>query len=373
MQLGVSGTAVSPYLFLDKRRHGEKNAISEVEDKDVVVKQVVKISISAMEYKHFQNTGEVSDDMEQTFLLTNQLSISLDLALNLQGPFKIESAKTMTIPHPNYKNPSKEGWNTERGRLFRLPPNESVEVSVSFQPKVTPLSDGTRDDIDESKDMKLDAAGRLKIKYSTGQEQFIEMKGELLRPLVAIQPSSYHYGMCHVEDDQDIIVYVNNPTLVQANYKIVHIPEIKSKRQRMILDPDNELNKEHFDDPSAFVFSEYEGSQQGPTLPLPSSGFCLPDDKNRKRVDPVFTKSNMSLTWRSGDPRDLEFGEKLRKVNKVNPRHPRAITVKFKPHLDKRYRSRFRFEVEEGSGFDVVFSGRGTYIEHGKKNAPPHV
>ena len=373
VKLGVSARAIAPYLFLDKRRHGEKNAISEVEDKDVNVKQVIKIAINAMEYKHFQRTGEVSDDMEQTFLLTNQSSISIDLALTMQGPFKIEKATTMTIPHPNYNNPGKEDWNTDRGQLFRLPPNESVEVSASFLPKVTPLSDGTRDDIDESKDMKLDAAGRLKIKYSTGQEQFVEMKGQLLRPLVAVQPSSYHYGMCHVEEEQDIIIYVSNPTLVVANYKIVHIPEIKSKRQRMILDPDNELNKEHFDDPSVFVFSEYEGSQEGPTLPLPSSGYCLPDDKNRKIHAPVFKKSNMSLTWKSGDPRDLEVGEKLRKLNQINPRNPRAISVKFKPHLQKRYRSRFRFEVEEGSGFDVVFSGRGTYIEHGKHNAPPHV
>ena len=373
VKLGVGATAISPNLFLDKRRHGEKNAISEVEEKDIDIKQVIKISISAMEYKHFKLTGEVSDDMEQTFLLTNQLSISLDLALTSEGPFKIESAKTMTIPHPNYNNPGKEPWNTDKGRLFRLPPLESVCVSVSFQPKVAPLSDGSRDDIDESKDMKLEAAGRLKIKFSTGQEQYVQLKGELLRPLVAVQPSTYHYGMCHIEDEHNIIVYVNNPTLVIANYKIVHIPEVRVQRPRMILDPDNELNKEHFDDPSVFKFSEYEGSQVGPTLPLPSSGYCLPHDKNRKKSNPVFSPSNMSLTWKSGDNRDLEIGEKLRKMNEINSRNPRAITIKFKPHLDKRYRSRFRFEVEEGSGFDVVLTGRGTYIENAKKNKPPHV
>ncbi|GMH97171.1 hypothetical protein TrVE_jg7849 [Triparma verrucosa] len=372
VKLGVEAMAVSPFLFLDKRRHGEKNAISEVDDKDVDVKQVVKISISAMEYKEYKETGELPDAMEQTFLLTNQLSISQDLALTCQGPFVLESAKTMSLPHPSYKNPSSEEWNTDRGRLFRLPPLESVEVSVSFKPKVTPLSDGSRDDVDESRDMKLDAQGRLKIKFNTGQTQFVELKGELLRPTVAVQPSDYHYGTVHVEEEQDIIVYVCNPTLVTANYKITHIPEIKPKRKRMILDPDNELNKAHTDDPSVFIFSEYEGSQAGPTLPLPSSGYCLPDDKNRKKHAPVFEKTSMSLTWR-GEESDLEFGEKLRKVNTINPRNPRAITVKFKPGLDKRYRSRFRFEVEEGLGFDVLLTGRGTYIEHGKRFAPPHV
>ncbi|GMH80067.1 hypothetical protein TL16_g08388 [Triparma laevis f. inornata] len=372
VKLGVEAIAVSPFLFLDKRRHGEKNAISEVDDKDVDVKQVVKISISAMEYKEYKATGELPDAMEQTFLLTNQLSISQDLALTCQGPFVLETANTMSLPHPNYKNPGGEEWNTDKGKLFRLPPLESVEVSVSFKPKVTPLSDGSRDDVDESRDMKLDAQGRLKIVYSTGQTQFVELKGELLRPTVAVQPSDYHYGTVHVEEEQDIIVYVCNPTLVTANYKITHIPEIPAKRKRMILDPDNELNKSHTDDPSVFIFSEYEGSQAGPTLPLPSSGYCLPDDKNRKKHAPVFEKTSMSLTWR-GEESDLEFGEKLRKVNTINPRNPRAITVKFKPGLDKRYRSRFRFDVEEGLGFDVLLTGRGTYIENGKRFAPPHV
>ena len=80
VKLGVEAMAVSPFLFLDKRRHGEKNAHSEVEDKDVNVKQVVKISISAMDYKSYKETGEVPDAMEQTFLLTNQLSISQVIA-----------------------------------------------------------------------------------------------------------------------------------------------------------------------------------------------------------------------------------------------------------------------------------------------------
>ena len=244
---------------------------------------------------------------------------------------------------------------------------------MSFKPTVTPLSDGSRDDIDESKDMKLDAAGRLKVLYSTGQTQHVELKGELLRPTVAVQPSDYHYGTVHVESDSSAIIYVCNPTLVTANYKIVHVPAVPPKRARMILDAGAELNQLHADEPSAFEFSEYEGSQPGPTLPLPSSGYCLPDDKNRNRSNPVFTKTAMSLTWRTGESADLDIGEKLRSVNVKNPRNPRAITVRFNPKLDKRYKSRYRFVVEEGLGFDVVLTGRGTYKEDGKRRPPPHV
>jgi hypothetical protein len=377
VKLSVNALAIRPWLYLDKRRHGEKNAITEGEDKEV--KQVIKFSISAMEYKEYKETKQVSDEMEQTFVLTNQKSIPFEFAINVEGPYKILSCRTLSLPHPMYNTPGKIPWNVDKGRPFMLPPNESIEISVGFFPTVTPMSDGSRDDIDESRDMKLEAAGRLKVGFSTGQTQFVELKGEMIRPLVAVSPSDYHFGVVHVEEHHDIMLFVINPTTVTANYKITHIPYEKPKRGRMILDPDNELNQSHEDAPDVFEFSEYEGNQPGPTLPLPSAGYCLPDDKNRLHGHhngagkPVFEKSAMGLTWKTGMNSDLVIDKKLRKLNSVNPRQPRAISVKFKPHLNKRYKSRFRFEVEEGSGFDVLLTGRGSYEENQKRAPPPHV
>jgi len=379
VKLSVDAMAIRPWLNLDKRRHGEKNALSEEGD-DVEIKQIIKFSISAMEYKHYKETREVSDEMEQTFLLTNSKSIPFEFALNVEGPYKMLSCKTLSLPHPKYSTPGRLPWNVEKGRPFILPPNESVEISVGFFPKVVPLSDGSRDDIDESKGMKLDASGRLKVTFSTGQTQFVEMKGEMIRPLVAVSPSDYHFGIVHVEEHHDIMLFVINPTTVTANYKITHVPFMEPKRQRMILDPDNELNREHVDEPDVFEFSEYEGSQRGPTLPLPTAGYCLPDDKNRLHhhggghgKGPVFDKDAMGLTWKSGMHSDLVIDDKLRKMNSVNPRMPRAISVKFKPGLNKRYKSRFRIEVDEGCGADVLLTGRGTYEENKRKAPPPHV
>jgi len=172
VKLNLSSKVIQPWLYLDKRRHGEKNALVDIPEEDIRVNQNLKWSISAMELKEWKATGEYSDAMEETFLMTNTRSIPLELALTSSGPFKIVEAVTLALPHPLAHTPSKCPWNVERGKLFSLPPGESVEISVAFLPEVSPLSDGSRDDIDESKEMKLDAKGRLKIFFATGQEQY---------------------------------------------------------------------------------------------------------------------------------------------------------------------------------------------------------
>ena len=366
IKLAVSAIAVQPWLYLDKRRHGERNAITANSFKEEPVHQYMKFSINATSLRRYKETKVFDECMKQTFLLRNVKSIPFEFAVTAHGPFKILETKTLALPHPMYNSPGKLAWNVDRGRPFSLPPDECLEVTVAFVPSVTPLSDGSRDDIDESKDMKLDAKGRLKLLYSTGQEQYIDFKGELMRSMVVAQPSDYHFGVIHTEVHKDVVMFVINPTVVEAKWKIVHIPATLPKRPRMILDPHHELNQEHLDFPEVFTFSETEGVQSGPTLPLTSTAACMPDDKNRLTSLPVFEKNPMSLTWKSGQQRDLTWDDKLRATNFVNPRQPRAVTVTFKPKENKRYRSRFRLEVEDGMGFDVVFTGRGTFDEEKK-------
>ena len=50
-------------------------------------------------------------------------------------------------------------------------------------------------------------------------------------------------------------------------------------------------------------------------------------------------------------------------VRGPDPRAPRPVGVTFKPKTNRRYCSRFRFCVEEGEGFDVVFQGAGSFEE----------
>jgi len=372
VKLNLSAQVIQPWLYLDKRRHGEKNALTDVPEEDIRVKQYLKFSISAMELKEWRDTGVYSDAMEETFLMTNTKSIPLEFAINSSGPFKITKAVTLALPHPFASAVDKVGWNVDQGRLFNLPPGESVEISVAFLPNPAPLSDGSRDDVEESKEMKLDAKGRLKILFSTGQEQFVDFKGEMMRPIVLASPSDYHFGVVHTEKEHELVFFVCNPTSVDANWKITHVPAIPPKRARMVLDPNDELNQVHLDAPEVFAFSDMDGIQPGPTLPIKSSGAALPNDQMRLK-NPVHTKTPMSLTWKSGDKMDLTLDERMRKQNDLNKRQPRAVTVVFKPVLNKRYRSRFRLEVEEGSGFDILLTGEGTYEENKRKALPYHV
>ena len=54
-------------------------------------------------------------------------------------------------------------------------------------------------------------------------------------------------------------------------------------------------------------------------------------------------------------------------------RTPRGIKVTFRPPAARTFRSRFRFQVDHGEGFDVVLSGAGTYEEDTRPNRAPKV
>jgi len=70
----------------------------------------------------------------------------------------------------------------------------------------------------------------------------------------------------------------------------------------------------------------------------------------------------------------LTTEDKLRTENQ-DPGHRfgRPIVVTFSPKLNVGYKSRFRFEVESGEGFDFVLYGYGTYNEDGVRAKLPHV
>ena len=44
-------------------------------------------------------------------------------------------------------------------------------------------------------------------------------------------------------------------------------------------------------------------------------------------------------------------------------RAPQPVQVTFQPPSDRFYRSRFRFVVNKGSSFDVVLTGKGSFME----------
>lgn len=88
------------------------------------------------------------------------------------------------------------------------------------------------------------------------------------------------FGTVHVEKSMCFTLFISNPTLIEAVWKLVHVPSPPPKRQSIIpLWADKEAMKLR-DDESVFSFSDRQGTLKGPVLPLKSSACSLPEDFN---------------------------------------------------------------------------------------------
>ena len=96
-------------------------------------------------------------------------------------------------------------------------------------------------------------------------------------------------------------------------------------------------------------------------MPLRTAAACVPKDFNRTQ-DALFSQTVTALTWR-GDAAVTTLDAALAREAEANPRAPRPVAVTFHPKTNRRYCSRFRFDVDGGEGFDVVFQGAGSFEE----------
>ena len=101
----------------------------------------------------------------------------------------------------------------------------------------------------------------LSIVYANGDEQEIDLKGEVNYPLLAVSPAEHHFGAVHTDDSQKIKIYLSNPTYVDAMWTLVHVPSLLSPKKRGFSD-----------EPEVFDFDTISGMLKGPTLPLDTAG-----------------------------------------------------------------------------------------------------
>jgi hypothetical protein len=147
------------------------------------------------------------------------------------------------------------------------------------------------------------------------------LKGEVLYPVINSSPPEKHFGLTHTENEATCVIHLANPTLVDAEWKLVHVPCITSGSR----------NASFVDDPEVFRFDVRYGKLFGPTLPLEDAGLKPPQGFSAKKVE-----------------------EKVL---------PQCIHVTFKPSKAANFRSRFRFAVSGGEGSDIYLTGEGTYEE----------
>jgi len=216
-------------------------------------------------------------------------------------------------------------------------------------------------------DLKDEQDGVLNLIFSTGQLQQIKLRGIVQRPMIVCAPSEYDFGFVHTEKSSSMLLYLSNPTEVSASWRVRHIPMVPPKLS-IIAQELEEIPKLPLDDPDMFSFDQYAGVQHGPSLPLADAASVLPLDYNRSDAA-VFEQTVTTVQWNQ----DTTLEANLQRRNEDNPKAPRPIKITFRPARNKSYQSRFRFEVQQGEGFDLLISGRGTYEENTKPNRQPIV
>jgi hypothetical protein len=179
--------------------------------------------------------------------------------------------------------------------------------------------------------------GALRIRFSQGTLQTIELRGRILRPLLVLAPSHLKFGAVHCKAFETVSLFLSNPTKVDAHFKVRHVPQLTKYANRSMSkqghDATNPIKRDDddvHDDPGVFRLSIMSGTLSGPTLPLHTSGGFAPS------LCPGYVGS---------------------------VREPLQVLVTFAPAKPQAYKCRFRFDVEYGDGFDVVLEGHGTLDE----------
>ena len=180
--------------------------------------------------------------------------------------------------------------------------------------------------------------------------------------------------MQDVEDTAALAVMVSNPTVVAARWTLTHVPSVGGAKHKHDLPHSWDSA---VDDPTVFALLQDRGVQMGPSLPLKLAAACMPHDQNRLETATI-GQTVTALQWEGGtlvpsadtDANLTTLTGFLKEKNDSNWREPRPVEVLFKPKKDVKYLSRFRFNVANGEGFDIVLSGQGSLAEEVARPRP---
>eukprot|EP00753_Platysulcus_tardus_P017583 PLAT6441.10.p1 GENE.PLAT6441.10~~PLAT6441.10.p1 ORF type:complete len:2012 (+),score=1094.48 PLAT6441.10:39-6038(+) len=298
-------------------------------------------------------------------VLSNTTPAPLTFTLSTHYPFAIARTVSSAPPHPLDAPAGAVALPGEKKKpqvTHSLPPGTNVEVTLQFLPPrlrvpaaaasaaaaaalraeggskmASPTGDASStsaaaalasadDPSNAAMQLQREFHGLLGITFSNGHLQEVALRADYLRPFVMVSPSSYNFGAVHVEKAGRLTLYVCNPTPVNARWTLRHVAAPPRRRLGAVVEDEGD-DAVPADEPDRFSFSATRGVVQGPTLPLTFAGAHPPDGL------PPGTKQLL------------------------------VLTMVFKPARDCAYRSRFRFYVDKGPSFDLLFEGRGTYLE----------
>ena len=305
--LNVSGTTIAPRLTVNRR---DKPGPSDSDGKPTM-------RAGQLKFKTWATRPRNHPSKQRMLTLTNHSAGPISFSIDSENPFIIAAAKCSTANTNPLSAPSEKSLSATRkmnlstahgaDRVYTLPPDENLQVSMRFK-WVLPHDETVPRPLQYTDD------GTFFIRYTNSDTQEIPMHATILRPTVDVFPATHDFGMLRAGHVKTLTVYLGNPTKVDAEWELQHVP-----------------SKEGEDQPSVFSLGEVSGVLKGPTIPV-SSGMV----HNR--------------------PPDGLHATQLNQM-------PLQFQVAFTPEHNVQYRSTFRFVVRGGNSFDVTFSGQGSYDE----------
>ncbi|KAF1771889.1 hypothetical protein GQ600_9239 [Phytophthora cactorum] len=242
--------------------------------------------------------------------LVNRLGSRVTFRLECDGPFAVAHADSLAPRHPLSMAdlPAAHRRSSAQGEsyMFMLPPQMSVRIDLRFLPSASLLTDfltsatlNTKSKPPLQQPLHIQLDGELRVKFATKSVQTIRLAAVVLRPAIVVSPSVFFFGRVHLSASRFVVLRLANPTVVPAIFSIQHVPRPKpvSRAQQQ------EMSQHHAhltDEPGVFTFA------------------------------------------------------------KLSVHAPLELQVEFHPRESgRRYRSRFRFNVEHGRDFEVALEGTG--------------
>ena len=256
----------------------------------------------------------------RTISLNNPTTTAQPSITNPPNIFQVMDIKSSAPRHPLAKKGEGTGNGiSDKGTSgpYRLLIGGTMDVLLKFIPPKQPISDELED--------KFEGDLTVTFANAVADQQLFKLHAYVLKPMILVAPAEHRFGAVHVERWKPITLYLSNPTVVDAEWRIQHIPFHRPPKRVGGDAPSNEMMP--MDEPSVFKFSMVAGTLMGPSLPLGTAQVNPPQGFADERKKPI------------------------------------ALTVTFKPETAVHYRSRFRFLVKGGQSFDVLLFGKGSFYE----------
>lgn len=274
--------------------------------------------------------------------LVNRMATKLTFRVDVTSVFGL-------VEYQQSSSSKRTKTTTKNNKLVTtLASGEALELSLVFRVPEVSLSSARRP-------LRSVSKGHVRFTFLNGCVQDIGLRGEVLRPMLAIAPSDYHFGSCQLmREDRDLCLYLANPTLVCASWTLTHVPYPEPKTRAEQIAYDRELGHLR-DDPHVFVFEQTQGEVRGPTLPLSTAGYRLPRDAHIRHAEAIFGDH--------GHHRSGSLSQEIKSSSHERNNALGTVQVKFRPTTIEHFRSRFRFQVDQGESFDIVLEGQGSVDE----------